>query len=192
MKTNLRVSLVLFAALIGCSIASAADSGLRLGYRLGFSFIPLNASKIDAGFLDLRSGHTSAFYIERFLSDSIYIAMSPGAWNSEQSNNTQFTIQYNLVSMGYKGTGRVFANFGSGVGAGIFSLTGSSSSELGTLQTGTALRSTSFMWTGHFGVGYRSQANWDYILEVRNFGFFHDQFSKLNALTAGFSVSTKI
>jgi len=166
-------------------------SGFTLGYGLVFSVNELRAGDIDGSFSDIApGGHSSWFYIEKHIDDRFSLAMSPGAMNFE-SGDSQFHVQYNILSANFRLRGKLYPVVGAGLGGCIATLT-EGSGERGEPQSGSFVRNSAFLWMYRAGLGYRISDRWEATAEARSIGFFDARFKRLTSYNAGFSVGYKI
>lgn len=169
---------------------SIAKNNFSFGYRLDYATSKLKASEIDSAFPEFNSGHTSAFFFRNFLSDSIFLEIGPGAWNSENAT-AQFTYQYNSLGLGYQTGDKFIFELGLSLGAGLMAIT-TGSKTIGEVQTsGTILRDEVSLGIAHIGFGYRF-GDWTFLLDARQISFFNEKFSKLDGIAAGLSILTNL
>lgn len=170
----------------------AEEQGVRMGYVLGYSVHPLNASGIAARFQDLPAlGHFSSFFAEFPLGSGFAWLVSPGAANFEPDGRTQFNFQDNLVGLDYKTDGAWFTTAGVGLGGAIATLTTKVLATEGVTDA-VILRSSAFLWSGWAGLGWRWDDRWELSVQARAMGLFHEEFSRLNALYGALSISYRL
>ncbi len=198
LKINISNSAIwLLAFLLSTAAFSVrAESEFRLGYRLDYLLGTVDASQIDPSFPEISQGHTSSFFLGKEFLEHYFWQIDIGAWNADLANNAQFTYQYSMVEVGYKGSDSVFLIASAGIGGALAAIT-QGAPGIGAVQTGKILRDDLLLFVPTIGIGYRINKAWEGIVEIRRMNYMSatnsdNLFSKLNSTVGGISISSKL